>query len=74
MMSLADAASMTGGRASGGNPQFTGVSTDTRTLFPFRRRTSCTPTASSRLSTAAERPGVSKSRALASAYASIVRW
>jgi UDP-N-acetylmuramoyl-tripeptide--D-alanyl-D-alanine ligase len=32
MMSLADAASMTGGRASGGNPQFTGVSTDTRTL------------------------------------------
>jgi UDP-N-acetylmuramoyl-tripeptide--D-alanyl-D-alanine ligase len=32
MMSLADAASMTGGRTSGGNPVFTGVSTDTRTL------------------------------------------
>jgi UDP-N-acetylmuramoyl-tripeptide--D-alanyl-D-alanine ligase len=32
MMSLADAASMTGGRTSGGNPLFTGVSTDTRAL------------------------------------------
>jgi len=32
MMSLAEAASMTGGRASGGNPVFTGVSTDTRSL------------------------------------------
>jgi UDP-N-acetylmuramoyl-tripeptide--D-alanyl-D-alanine ligase len=32
MMSLADAAVMTGGRTSGGNPQFTGVSTDTRSL------------------------------------------
>jgi hypothetical protein len=30
MMSLADAASMAGGRISGGNPMFTGVSTDTR--------------------------------------------
>lgn len=34
MMSLADAASMTGGRISGGDPKFTGVSTDTRTLRP----------------------------------------
>ncbi|HEV7476314.1 MAG TPA: UDP-N-acetylmuramoyl-tripeptide--D-alanyl-D-alanine ligase [Burkholderiales bacterium] len=32
MMSLADAAAMTAGRTSGGNPVFTGVSTDTRTL------------------------------------------
>ncbi len=32
MMSLTDAASMAGGRTSGGNPVFTGVSTDTRTL------------------------------------------
>jgi UDP-N-acetylmuramoyl-tripeptide--D-alanyl-D-alanine ligase len=32
MMSLADAASMIGGRTSGGNPVFTGVSTDTRSL------------------------------------------
>jgi len=32
MMSLADAASMTAGRTSGGNPVFTGVSTDSRTL------------------------------------------
>jgi UDP-N-acetylmuramoyl-tripeptide--D-alanyl-D-alanine ligase len=32
MMSLADAASMAGGRISGGNPMFTGVSTDTRSL------------------------------------------
>ena len=32
MMSLADAASMAGGRTSGGNPVFSGVSTDTRTL------------------------------------------
>jgi UDP-N-acetylmuramoyl-tripeptide--D-alanyl-D-alanine ligase len=34
MMSLAEAASMTGGRASGGNPVFTGVSTDTRSVRP----------------------------------------
>jgi UDP-N-acetylmuramoyl-tripeptide--D-alanyl-D-alanine ligase len=34
MMSLQDAAPMTGGRANGGNPVFTGVSTDTRTLRP----------------------------------------
>jgi UDP-N-acetylmuramoyl-tripeptide--D-alanyl-D-alanine ligase len=32
MMSLADAASMVSGRTSGGNPFFTGVSTDSRTL------------------------------------------
>ncbi|HEX6691320.1 MAG TPA: UDP-N-acetylmuramoyl-tripeptide--D-alanyl-D-alanine ligase [Burkholderiales bacterium] len=32
MMSLAEAAAMTGGRASGGDPRFTGVSTDTRTI------------------------------------------
>jgi UDP-N-acetylmuramoyl-tripeptide--D-alanyl-D-alanine ligase len=32
MMSLAEAAAMAGGRTSGGNPVFTGVSTDTRTL------------------------------------------
>jgi UDP-N-acetylmuramoyl-tripeptide--D-alanyl-D-alanine ligase len=32
MMNLADAAAMAGGRTSGGNPVFTGVSTDTRTL------------------------------------------
>jgi UDP-N-acetylmuramoyl-tripeptide--D-alanyl-D-alanine ligase len=32
MMSLADAARMAEGRTSGGNPVFTGVSTDTRTL------------------------------------------
>jgi len=32
MMSLADAASMVGGRVSGGNPVFTGVSTDSRSL------------------------------------------
>jgi UDP-N-acetylmuramoyl-tripeptide--D-alanyl-D-alanine ligase len=32
MMSLADAAAVTAGRVSGGNPPFTGVSTDTRTL------------------------------------------
>jgi UDP-N-acetylmuramoyl-tripeptide--D-alanyl-D-alanine ligase len=32
MMSLADAAAVTAGRVSGGNPLFTGVSTDTRTL------------------------------------------
>ena len=31
-MSLADAATMTAGRTRGGNPAFTGVSTDTRTL------------------------------------------
>lgn len=34
MMSLADAARMAEGRTSGGNPVFTGVSTDTRTLRP----------------------------------------
>ena len=32
MMNLADAASMVGGRLSGGNPLFTGVSTDSRSL------------------------------------------
>jgi UDP-N-acetylmuramoyl-tripeptide--D-alanyl-D-alanine ligase len=32
MMNLADAASMVGGRVSGGNPVFTGVSTDSRSL------------------------------------------
>jgi UDP-N-acetylmuramoyl-tripeptide--D-alanyl-D-alanine ligase len=32
MMNLAEAAAMIDGRASGGNPRFTGVSTDTRTL------------------------------------------
>ena len=32
MMSLQDAAPMAGGRATGGNPVFTGVSTDTRSL------------------------------------------
>jgi UDP-N-acetylmuramoyl-tripeptide--D-alanyl-D-alanine ligase len=32
MMHLADAASMVGGRVSGGNPLFTGVSTDSRSL------------------------------------------
>jgi len=32
MMRLADAAAVTAGRVSGGNPPFTGVSTDTRTL------------------------------------------
>jgi UDP-N-acetylmuramoyl-tripeptide--D-alanyl-D-alanine ligase len=34
MMSLAEAASMTGGRASGGDPVFSGVSTDTRSVRP----------------------------------------
>ena len=34
MMSLEDAALMAEGRTSGGNPVFTGVSTDTRSLRP----------------------------------------